>query len=565
MLNLPPTNVPLRCDYLVVGAGPKGIAFLDSLLREDSGCTAILVDSHAQPGGRWNIIYPYARVLHSVFYGCASRRLEADTENTTDSDGHVENRASRDELLAYFKKVLLSMTDSGRVRFFPKCIASSDGTTLTHSLNSKKVWHVHAERKVVFSFGKSPVPARPLKAARAFQVSDNVHIVTPNDLPDVGGHDNYVVLGGGQAGVDTVLWLLHNGVDAGCIGWVVREHEWLVNRGHLEPDTLPATMTHVYEAMTSAKCRTVQGVMLNIEKFQGLLCRLDPTQLPTAYFGSSVTTAELNELRQVRIRTGGKLTAVLEDSVQMIDGNVATNSGTLHIDCTGYEPKLALTTPVFASARRIELQSLGELHMSVLHPTASAGMVGHLEAVAPEDWEHHNRRCTPLPELSMPEDFIRLFHVDFNRTFTKRESTWNFVARPNMMAACSLEGMKTVVAAEFKNLRKECLVVISEVMRTSVQKLSDGQGQDSREGSPTQAAECGSGSMCSTRTSTPRGSMTPLLGPKAKTLSSDEEAARGAKHCAAVRALWEDLSAEDEEEEEEAEGYDDLEGVWATC
>ena len=47
-----PSN-ELRCDYLVVGAGAAGMAFVDTLLTEDPTCRVVLVDRRAKAGGHW--------------------------------------------------------------------------------------------------------------------------------------------------------------------------------------------------------------------------------------------------------------------------------------------------------------------------------------------------------------------------------------------------------------------------------------------------------------------------------------------------------------------------------
>jgi cation diffusion facilitator CzcD-associated flavoprotein CzcO len=62
-------------DYLVVGAGLAGLAFLDTLL-DSSDATAVLVDRRHAPGGHWLDSYPFVR-LHqaSRLYGVASTPL----------------------------------------------------------------------------------------------------------------------------------------------------------------------------------------------------------------------------------------------------------------------------------------------------------------------------------------------------------------------------------------------------------------------------------------------------------------------------------------------------------
>ena len=48
----------LETDYLVVGAGAMGMAFADVLMTETEA-TITLVDRNHQPGGHWNLAYPF--------------------------------------------------------------------------------------------------------------------------------------------------------------------------------------------------------------------------------------------------------------------------------------------------------------------------------------------------------------------------------------------------------------------------------------------------------------------------------------------------------------------------
>lgn len=68
----------IEADYLVVGAGAMGMAFLDTLLTETEA-RVVLVDRHHQPGGHWTTAYPFVR-LHqpSAFYRVNSLPLGTD-------------------------------------------------------------------------------------------------------------------------------------------------------------------------------------------------------------------------------------------------------------------------------------------------------------------------------------------------------------------------------------------------------------------------------------------------------------------------------------------------------
>ena len=68
--------VVLECDYLVIGSGVTGMAFVDEMIHGNSEIKVILVDKRAKPGGHWVDAYSFVR-LHqpSALYGVNSKPL----------------------------------------------------------------------------------------------------------------------------------------------------------------------------------------------------------------------------------------------------------------------------------------------------------------------------------------------------------------------------------------------------------------------------------------------------------------------------------------------------------
>ena len=61
----PPRPVPASCDYLVVGGGATGMAFVDTLLHHHEGNpSVVMVDAHESPGGQWHDSYEFVRLHH---------------------------------------------------------------------------------------------------------------------------------------------------------------------------------------------------------------------------------------------------------------------------------------------------------------------------------------------------------------------------------------------------------------------------------------------------------------------------------------------------------------------
>jgi cation diffusion facilitator CzcD-associated flavoprotein CzcO len=51
----------LETDYLVVGAGAMGMAFVDSLV-EHGDADVVMVDRRHRPGGHWLDAYPFVQL-----------------------------------------------------------------------------------------------------------------------------------------------------------------------------------------------------------------------------------------------------------------------------------------------------------------------------------------------------------------------------------------------------------------------------------------------------------------------------------------------------------------------
>ena len=110
----------LETDYVVVGAGASGMAFVDSLLTH-SDAEVVLVDRRHRPGGHWIDAYPFVR-LHqpSAYYGVNSRVLGTNRVDETGPNAGFYERATASEICDYYNRVLEEQfVASGRVRFMP--------------------------------------------------------------------------------------------------------------------------------------------------------------------------------------------------------------------------------------------------------------------------------------------------------------------------------------------------------------------------------------------------------------------------------------------------------------
>ena len=108
----------IEVDYLVVGAGASGMAFVDALIAGDGDAEVLLVDRRHRPGGHWIDAYPFVR-LHqpSATYGVASRRLGDDRIDESGPNAGFYERATAAEIVGYFDKVLEETLLPAGVRF----------------------------------------------------------------------------------------------------------------------------------------------------------------------------------------------------------------------------------------------------------------------------------------------------------------------------------------------------------------------------------------------------------------------------------------------------------------
>ena len=154
----------VEVDYLVVGAGASGMAFVDTLITECQDCEVLLVDRRHRPGGHWLDAYPFVR-LHqpSATYGVTSVRLGEDRIDESGPNVGCYERATAAEIVGYYDQVLERvLLPSGRVRFLG-LVDYRDGADGTHRLRSLLTGEEHTvrvrRRLVDATFTESSIPS----------------------------------------------------------------------------------------------------------------------------------------------------------------------------------------------------------------------------------------------------------------------------------------------------------------------------------------------------------------------------------------------------------------------
>ena len=395
----------IEAEYLVVGAGAMGMAFIDTLITE-TDARVVLVDRYHQPGGHWTVAYPFVR-LHqpSAFYGVNSVKLGSDTVDQIGWNEGLYELATAGEVCAYYDHVMRrQFLPTGRVSYFPmsEYRGLHDGkgrfTTLAGADYAVDV----ARRVVDATYMRVMVPSmRP----PPYPLAAGVECIAPNDLPRLAARERYVIVGAGKTGIDTCLWLLGQGIAPDRLTWIMPRDSWLLDRATLQPgslfaDRIKAVFAAQVRAITDAE--SVDDLFCRLED-AGALLRIDPAIRPTMYRCATVTGAELEQLRRIAdvVRMGHVL-RIDADKMVLDSGAVAIDHrAALYVDCTADGAEKRPATPIF-DAGRITLQSVRGCQQ-----VFSAALVAHVEATYPDDTVK-NQLCVPLPHPDTDLDWLRI-------------------------------------------------------------------------------------------------------------------------------------------------------------
>jgi hypothetical protein len=301
-------------DYLVIGSGAAGLAFVDTLVQETSAHIT-LVDRHAKPGGHWNDAYPFV-ALHqpSAFYGVNSLDLGVNHKDTFGVNEGLYELASGAEVSGYFDKVMhQKLLPTGRVSYHPMCNYVGDGKFV--SMLSGDETHVTVRKKLVDAnyFG----PSVPATHTPKFSVANGVRMVTPTGLAqlwqkpeDLGGKrpTHYAILGAGKTAMDVGIWLLGCGAAPESISWVMPRDSWLVNRQTTQPGL--EFFNHsiggqAAQMQAMAEATDFDDMFLRLEASNQML-RIYPDHTPTMFHYATISKGEVAQLQRIKnvIRMG---------------------------------------------------------------------------------------------------------------------------------------------------------------------------------------------------------------------------------------------------------------------
>lgn len=372
----------LDADYLVVGAGAAGLAFTDALVDHDPDVHVALVERRDGVGGHWRAAYPFVR-LHqaSQFYGVASTVMGGGVQQSGPEAGLYE-RADQPAILDYYERLLATRL-AGRVSTFFR--------------------HSHADGLVVPIDGGEPLvvpehcrivdarylaPEVPAEWPPRFRVVDGACVVPVNDLPQLGAHSEYVIVGSGKTATDAIVWLLGEGIEADAITWVRPRDPWMLNRAVVQPD--PAVFLGM--AATVMQCASeavsLPDLFLALES-AGVMLRLDRAVEPTMAKTPTLATWELDLLRSVeRVVRLGRIRSVERGHLHLDGGTVDVAADAVVVNCAADGLKNPARVPIWSS-EAITLQPI-----RAGFPCFGAALAGYVEATRDDD-AVKNALCAP--------------------------------------------------------------------------------------------------------------------------------------------------------------------------
>lgn len=341
----------VEADYLVVGAGATGMAFVDALIAE-SDASVIILDRRPAPGGHWNDAYPFVR-LHqpSAIYGVNSVNLGQDRIDKSGLNAGYYEQATSSEITEYFRRVLEEeLLPSGQVTFLGGYEHVGEDRS-GHQLVSSSGEEVSvAARKVVdatYLHTELPATHRP-----GFEIEPGARVVTSSELVallhDGTPGDGFTVIGAGKTAADTCTWLLQQGVAPDDVRWVRPRDAWFLDRAFTQPLDLVAGLVEglaaVYEAAAGAE--DLAELYVRAEDANQIM-RLDSDVEPDMCHGATLSRAELELLRGItNVVRMGRVRRVGVSELELDEGSVATRRQEVHVNCTarglGWAPPRAI-------------------------------------------------------------------------------------------------------------------------------------------------------------------------------------------------------------------------------
>ena len=429
----------LETDYLVIGAGAMGMAFADTILKEQPNSNITLVDQRPAPGGHWLDAYPYVR-LHqpASFYGVNSEKLET----------HSGDLSSKQEILAYYSRVLYRMENAGRVKFFGMMEHTGKGNVRSIVDPNKKIKFRIKKRLVDSTYMKVEVPSttRP-----NFEVSKNVNLVPPNHLFSLRtSYERYNIIGAGKTALDAICFLVDSGVPKENIYWFVSQDSWFWNRDIVQPPLVGKAFLAQLNAVNNSKL--ADEAFLNLEKI-GHVFRLDKKIRPAKWKCATISKKELQTVRKIQnVIRMGRVKKVTKNNIFLERGRVQNSEKSIIVDCSACGLASRPEKKIF-SENAIILQST-----MMCQQVFSASIIAKIESLSLGVSEK-NALVSPVAHPEVVDDLPACLFQSFKNLdqVNRKFPVWMRMARLNGSAQQNLFSYLADGVEALKQMRKASL------------------------------------------------------------------------------------------------------------
>lgn len=375
-------------DYLVVGAGAIGMAFVDSLLDHGKG-DILMLDRHPKPGGHWNTSYPFV-TLHqpSVTYGLSHESLGDKVVDQAGPNRGMYELATGAQVNAYYDSAMRhKFMPSGRLDYLPMTeYLGREGDT--HRFRTMLSGEEHAVTAGKMVDGRKFAAQVPAITKRKWE-AEGVTVMKPGELGQLayGGAQvpsHYVIMGAGKTACDVGVWLRQMGVPAKQISWVRPRESWFFNRASLQPGP-----EHIRRALdfpasqmrAAAKAQSGSEIFLMMEE-DGHMLRIDRQVVPSKFHFPVISQGEVDLLAEIQdvIRIG-RVHRVEPGRLHGVDGEASVPENSLFIDCTATAAPRGEVEPIWQG------DTIVPQLMQVPLVSLSAAMTGFIEASFESDAE----------------------------------------------------------------------------------------------------------------------------------------------------------------------------------
>jgi hypothetical protein len=388
----------IAADYLVVGAGASGMAFVDALI-DHANIHVVMVDRRHGAGGHWLDAYPFVR-LHqaSAFYGVASTLLGEGRVQDSGPEAGLHERATAPEICAYYVRVLQRMADSGKVEFHPGCEYLGDRAFISR-VSGRRYEVAESARLVTTDHLGPDIPAT---TPPPFGIGAGARVIPVNDLVKVAeAPSRYVVVGSGKTATDACIWLLGHDVDPDAICWVRSREPWMINRAALQPDPV-VFYRSAGDIMAAAVVATSPDDLFLRLEAAGVMLRIDRSVTPTMAKTPTIGEWEIEKLRTIEdVVRLGHLEHVDPGRLRFAAGDFRIPADSIVVHCAASGLKYAPVVPIW-QPEAITLQPV-----RAGFPCFGAAMTGYVEATRDDDHEK-NRVCLPSPLPDTPKSWARM-------------------------------------------------------------------------------------------------------------------------------------------------------------